>query len=45
MLGVSQPAIVRYCLEDRIPNRETMLVIYRKTSGEVTPNDFYGVTE
>lgn len=36
-------AVRRYANGERIPDRETMAAIVRETSGQVTPNDFYGV--
>ena len=33
--------IMRYIAGTRIPNKKIMKVIFNKTSGKVTPNDFY----
>jgi len=33
--------IMRYIRGTRIPNKEIMKVIFKKTNGKVTPNDFY----
>jgi hypothetical protein len=33
--------IMRYIRGTRIPNKEIMKVIFNKTNGKVTPNDFY----
>ena len=40
-IKVTPPALDRYRKGDRIPNRETMPLIYLATDGAVTPNDFY----
>lgn len=37
-------AVRRYANGDRIPDKETMPVIAHETSGEVTANDFFGIT-
>ena len=33
--------IMRYIRGTRIPNKEIMKVIFKKTNGKVTPYDFY----
>ena len=40
-VGRAQPTVSKYVRGDLIPDRETMLEIYRITGGQVTPNDFY----
>jgi transcriptional regulator with XRE-family HTH domain len=37
-------AVRRYCNGDRIPDRETMPLIVDATGGEVTANDFFGIS-
>lgn len=36
-------AVRRYAGGDRIPDRDTMPIIMRETSGKVTANDFFGL--
>jgi len=48
LIGVSEETARRYCLPEtdahaRFPDRCTLRVIYQKTEGKVTPNDFVGV--
>ncbi len=40
-IAVTPMAVGRYVRGERIPEKDTMAAIYRETSGEVTPNDFY----
>lgn len=40
----SGEAVRRYALGERIPDRETMPKIITETAGEVTANDFFGVS-
>jgi 3,4-dihydroxy 2-butanone 4-phosphate synthase/GTP cyclohydrolase II len=44
-IGVTPSMITAYC-EDRMwPGKERMEAIVRETGGEVTPNDFIGLSE
>lgn len=42
LIGRTVEAVRRYEEGKRIPDRETMPVIVSVTSGDVTPNDFFG---
>lgn len=39
----SAEAVRRYANGERVPDREAMIAIDRETSGQVTPNDFFGI--
>jgi predicted XRE-type DNA-binding protein len=43
ILGCEQPTVSRF-VAGRIPSPDLMRLINEKTCGEVTPNDFFGVT-
>lgn len=45
LIGVSQPAVDRYIDGDRIPRPKIMEKISKVTGGEVTANDFYGLSK
>jgi hypothetical protein len=40
-ISVTKQALARYRNEERIPNHDPMIAIFRETGGEVQPNDFY----
>jgi transcriptional regulator with XRE-family HTH domain len=40
-LGVSNAAVGRYCIGERIPEREVMVKIMKLTKGEVDANSFF----
>lgn len=44
-IGVSPNTVARYVSGRRIPSRDEMLTIVAATKGQVTPNDFFGVSE
>lgn len=43
LIGVKQATVSRYLAGESIPEPEIMSKIFKKTKGEITPNDFYGV--
>lgn len=43
-LGVSPVTVGRYISGERLPEQEIMAAIFEITKGEITPNDFYGVS-
>ncbi|RSV11644.1 hypothetical protein CA235_18410 [Sphingomonas sp. ABOLF] len=43
-IGRSPEAVRRYITGDRIPDKGTMPLIVEQTRGEVTPNDFFGIS-
>ena len=44
LIGTSQPNVHRM-RKDQTPGKELMALIYVKTGGQVTANDFYGIGE
>src|SRR5687768_10130457 len=42
-LGVSRKQLHKYIKGGAIPRYEIMLLIFKLTGGEVTPNDFYDI--
>ncbi|MBB4154142.1 transcriptional regulator with XRE-family HTH domain [Sphingomonas jinjuensis] len=42
-IGRSSEAVRRYVAGERIPDRDTMPLVVKETSGAVTPNDFFGI--
>lgn len=38
---LSQGALSKYVVGQRIPRKEEMLALYKSTEGQVAPNDFY----
>lgn len=44
-LGVTQAAVSRWIQGKKLPRPEAMKRISEITSGEVTPNDFYGLED
>lgn len=40
----SAEAVRRYAAGERIPDRDTMPKIVAETAGNVTPNDFFGLS-
>ena len=45
MIGTTGTTVYRYAKGMRIPDAEQMRSIFEITSGEVTPNDFYGLED
>lgn len=43
IIGAAQSTVCRLRAGGQIPKRDLMLVIFEKTGGSVTPNDFYGI--
>jgi len=43
--GLSLDAVYKYMRGERMPNEEQMRMIFDATAGQVTANDFYGLTE
>ena len=43
MSDIPEDTLHKYIYKVRIPNKQNMKIIYQKTNGEVTPNDFYEV--
>jgi hypothetical protein len=41
LLGVDRSLAYKWLMGETIPSPENMRAIYRKTDGEVEPNDFY----
>lgn len=41
----SYTALLKWVYGSRIPSKKYMQIIYKKTNGEVTPNDFYDLNE
>jgi predicted transcriptional regulator len=44
IIGVSRSQVHKYIYCGAIPKSEAMVKIFKATKGEVTPNDFYGVS-
>lgn len=44
-IGVSLAALYRYMSGDRVPHRKVMNKISEETKGEVTPNDFFVLSD
>ena len=38
-----QGTLAKYVLNQRIPRKKEMLIIYQFTNGQVDPNSFYGI--
>lgn len=45
LCDVSYSTIIKWVYAKRIPSRNYMITIYKRTNGEVTPNDFYNINE
>ena len=42
-IGRTPEAVRRYVAGERIPDKETMPLIFEHTDGEVSANDFFGI--
>lgn len=45
LCNVSYTTFIKWVYAKRIPSKNYMKIIYKKTNGEVTPNDFYNIDE
>ena len=45
LCNVSYTTFIKWVYDKRIPSKNYMKIIYKKTNGEVTPNDFYNIYE
>ena len=43
--GCSYTTLLKWVYGSRIPSKNYMQIIYKKTNGEVAPNDFYDLNE
>ena len=43
LIGRTPEAVRRYVAGERIPDKDTMPLIFQHTAGEVTANDFFGI--
>lgn len=45
LCDVSYSTFIKWVYAKRIPSRNYMIIIYRKTNGKVSPNDFYDLED
>tara|TARA_B100001059_G_scaffold185013_1_gene186700 strand:- start:715 stop:912 length:198 start_codon:yes stop_codon:yes gene_type:complete len=45
LCGISYTTFIKWAYAKRIPSRSYMRIIYRKTNGKVSPNDFYDLED
>ena len=45
LCNVSYTTFIKWVYAKRIPSKNYMRIIYRKTNGKVSPNDFYDLED